>query len=45
MTVVPFSKLLLVALLGATLGLAACGSDDTPAGLQAQQPHEPQRRS
>ncbi|MBA4315369.1 MAG: hypothetical protein EVA59_15475 [Limnobacter sp.] len=33
MTVVPFSKLLLVALLGATLGLAACGSDDTPAGV------------
>lgn len=33
MTVVPFSKLLLAALLGATLGLAACGSDDTPASL------------
>jgi ABC-2 type transport system ATP-binding protein len=33
MTVVPFSKLLLVALLGATLGLSACGSDDTPAGV------------
>lgn len=33
MTVVPFNKMLLVALLGATLGLAACGSDDTPAGV------------
>lgn len=33
MTVVPFNKLLLAALLGATLGLAACGSDDTPASL------------
>lgn len=33
MTVVPFSKLLLAALLGATLGLTACGSDDTPAGV------------
>lgn len=33
MTVVPFSKLLLVALLGATLGLAACGSDDAPLGV------------
>lgn len=33
MIVVPFSKLLLAALLGATLGLAACGSDDTPASL------------
>lgn len=32
MKVVPFNKLLLVALLGATLGLAACGSDDAPSG-------------
>ena len=33
MTVVPFNKLLLAALLGATLGLAACGSDDAPSGV------------
>ncbi|MFN7507064.1 MAG: CocE/NonD family hydrolase, partial [Limnobacter sp.] len=33
MTVVPFNKLLSVAFICATLGLAACGSDDTPTAV------------
>lgn len=41
MTAVPFNKMLLVAMLGASLGLAACGSDDTPAGVAGGSTNNP----